>query len=126
MTKQETFDIVARHLLTQRKRSTKNPDATGYCRYRGANGLKCAAGVLIPDDRYVEDMEGEPADYHIVARVLSELGHDLDLCMSLQMLHDNSDIVGWPSALRDVAAEHGLSPHVVTEMESFPGGVASR
>ena len=32
------------------------------CRYRGDNGRACAAGLLIPDDRYAESFEGSSID----------------------------------------------------------------
>lgn len=58
-TLQEIFNIVSLHLLTQIKRSTKHLKNSWFsaCAYRGENGLKCAAGVLIPDNEYQPEME---------------------------------------------------------------------
>jgi len=48
-TLQETFDKVARHLLTQQAKA-EQPD--GNCAYRGEHGRKCAVGCLISDEEY--------------------------------------------------------------------------
>lgn len=52
--KQEIFDIVSTHLLSQNKKSV---NSARCCRYRGLNGLKCAVGILIPDEEYEERFE---------------------------------------------------------------------
>jgi hypothetical protein len=59
LTDQEFFDITARHLLTQRTRSTKYATTTesSLCAYRGMGGCKCALGVHIPDKDYDPRME---------------------------------------------------------------------
>ena len=54
-TAQEVFDQVAEHMLTQYELSMLNDT----CVYRGYSGLKCAAGCLIGDDEYNNElMEG--------------------------------------------------------------------
>ena len=53
-TAQEVFDQVATHLLTQNERSLDGAS----CSYRNCDGLKCAAGCLISDDEYDNQMEG--------------------------------------------------------------------
>lgn len=53
-TEQEVFDRVVTHFAEQ-KRIAANP--MGTCLYR-AGDLKCAAGALIPDDKYDGRMEG--------------------------------------------------------------------
>ncbi len=45
MTKQEIFDKVATHLLTQNEKAL---NSVGGCVYRTDKGLKCAVGCLIP------------------------------------------------------------------------------
>ncbi len=86
MTDQETFDKVVKHLFTQGRRSTA-PD-NGACMYRSADGLKCAIGVLIPDEKYDPSFEGMP---------ITRLGwlpnfevpiRNLGLLDSLQRVHD--------------------------------------
>jgi hypothetical protein len=57
MEAQEIFDTVATHLFKQGRQSLH----AGYdtmCAYRGADGAKCAVGVLIPDELYNDMMEG--------------------------------------------------------------------
>jgi hypothetical protein len=57
---QDIFDRVYLGLKGQGFRPSVTLDNPG-CAYRGAEGLKCAAGHLIPDDDYRESMEGYPA-----------------------------------------------------------------
>lgn len=61
--KQELFDTVARHLLTQRRQSKV---VGGQCRYRWEDPwgrvLRCAIGCLIPDEAYKPSYEGRPVD----------------------------------------------------------------
>lgn len=44
--KQDTFDVAAKGMLLQGRRST----AFGRCFFRGPDGTRCAVGFLIPDD----------------------------------------------------------------------------
>ena len=46
MNRQEVFDKVAIHLLTQ---NAKALNSGGLCVYKTPNGLRCAVGCLIPD-----------------------------------------------------------------------------
>jgi len=112
-TKQKLFDTVATHLLTQNEKSI---DSHGNCVYRGTKGLKCAIGVLIPDETYSADMEGETAQ-----DVLRQCGLVLDkganhLAGSLQSLHDKYCVESWKDRLSVLADYNGLSP---TALESF-------
>lgn len=115
--KQQTFDTVVAHLRRQNAQSMLGES----CAYRGDGGLKCAVGCLIPDDRYTTDIEygipaWDPQDVPkapslAVAALLRDLGHDLELCRQLQMVHDN-DIV-YPNGeyeirLEEIAEMHGL------------------
>lgn len=54
-TMQQEFDAVVAHLYAQ-NRPAKSADGEG-CMYRGVNGLKCAVGCRIPDDKYNPDMD---------------------------------------------------------------------
>ena len=117
MTPQETFNIVAKHLLTQMEQAK---DRSGCCSYRGENGLKCAVGCLIPDDKYDPYMEGqspltttcmsgkkrEPGS---VGRLLLEQGHDLSLAEALQTIHDNYDPDEWRERLQELATRRNLT-----------------
>jgi hypothetical protein len=112
VTRQETFDIVARHLLTQNERAAHG----GNCYYR-LDGLKCAAGILIPDDKYREEFEDSPVLYEseredsssLAGEVIASEGHDLILVQKLQNIHDNHDPMGWYTKLQDLAEKENLT-----------------
>jgi len=93
MTNQEIFEKVTMHLLVQKKRSVLYPEDRGLganCAYRGVFDLKCAVGVLIPDEEYSSEME------NIDARTLMEgplcppalRECNADLLYDLQKAHD--------------------------------------
>ena len=106
-TKQETFDTVVAHLRRQGRQSRS--DFAGGCAYRGDGGLKCAVGVLIPDERYTPAFEGEAAHESMqVGKLLIELGHDCQLCEMLQIVHDNPE-GRWELRLRELADDWGLT-----------------
>ena len=85
---QEVFDLVVEHLFKQGRPAY---DGNQGCRYRTHDGLRCAVGVLIPDDLY------DPAfETNIAATVIQEL-FDADLAdwrehkyllNALQLAHD--------------------------------------
>lgn len=56
------------------------------CQYRAPNGAKCAIGRHIPDDLYIETIEGDFA-----AQALSRVGNPVESSFyaDLQVLHDN-------------------------------------
>lgn len=57
-TAQEMFNVVCIGILAQGKASTeKNKDGYNECKYRAADGSKCALGLLIPDEDYKPEME---------------------------------------------------------------------
>lgn len=60
MTDQEIFDKVREHFITNRNPPGGQALGSGdfRCQYRGPDGSKCAAGVLIPDDKYDPSIEG--------------------------------------------------------------------
>jgi hypothetical protein len=87
MTFQEMFDISAKHILAQGKPSMASSE--GGCMYRTPDGLKCAFGPFIPDDKYSPGLEGLKA-----FEVIRQLGLNLDTSFStrLQKCHDDSSI----------------------------------
>lgn len=127
MTDQETFDTVVRHLHRQGKPAV---DAFGNCVYRAPDGCRCAAGCLIPDDKYRESMEHCSADADQVGGVLLSEGHDPRLARHLQFLvHD--DLENWGDGglnargverLRHLAVRYGLSAAVVDELFGSTSG----
>lgn len=116
-TKQETFDAVVTHLLKQGCRSV---DSLGNCVYLSDQGLKCAAGCLIPEDEYVPGWEGtsiwenEKCEGTVTA-CLRRLGYNLKLVSQLQSIHDNCEPHRWDDAFQQLAAEHGLTYTPPTE-----------
>lgn len=78
MDNQEAFDIVKRHLLTQKKISVNHE---GVCQYRGPDGLKCAIGALIPDEIYNPTMEN-----HTIKELLSRAWRNKHLDSSRALL----------------------------------------
>lgn len=125
MTNQEIFDKVATHLLTQGKRSET---VAGDCAYRGADGTKCAAGVLIADEFYRPEFEGiaitvdrngddlEPQAER-VRQALFKSGlkewDQLRLVRALQKVHDREEPEDWCAALLVLADHFDLSPAVL-------------
>ena len=79
----ETFEYVLRRINEQGKPSINE---NGTCVYRNPEGLKCAAGHLIPDSEYDETMECKSALF-----VLSGHKH-LHLIVRMQKAHDIASI----------------------------------
>ena len=117
MTNQEMVDKVCDHLMRQGEKSqifmAGCPEP--ICRYRGYQGLKYAAGCVIPDDEYDPKFEGT----RIRALIMSTVGDvegkipslkDVDslLLSSCQHVHDNYDVEEWPEQLRRVVEDAGL------------------
>lgn len=137
MDRQEVFDRVATHLLKQNRKSTKedlsNPGADSRCMYRGVNGLQCAVGCLIPDDKYEERFEGltpdsDPSSFTIDASrrlacadfkqmlrevLVIENDSDYEFLRCLQRVHDFGDQDSWRRDLARVAELTNLNPAVL-------------
>ena len=115
MNKQEVFDKVSKHLLTQNMRSI---DSRGACKYRAINGLKCAVGCLIPDEVYDPSMEGFRInhwkyDAHLQIKTAPlewMLESDMSRLLNrLQDIHDSEDDPSlWEEKLRKLASDFGL------------------
>jgi hypothetical protein len=90
VTAQEIFETVVKALALQGKPSKTE---TGGCYYRNVFGMKCAVGVLIPDEDYDPVMEG--ANIHGLMN-MPDLPESLkfmmphqNLLFDLQIMHDN-------------------------------------
>ena len=108
-TAQEVFDQVAKHLLAQMQVSKKE-DSRNLCAYRGAGGLKCAAGCLIADDEYSESMD-IPHSFswdEMIAEEIAPSTH-ADLISELQQIHDNHPPDSWKNHLKLFARVRGLA-----------------
>lgn len=111
-TEQEVFDQVATHLLKQGKCSKKRIGnyTIPSCSYRGDNGLKCAAGILIADEEYtlnMDDHEQGTAWSDLVYRKQAPPEHK-QLIEELQDIHDTIEPENWERFLMNLANDYGL------------------
>ena len=124
---QETFDRVVNALRTQ---NVKCVNAKGDCMYRGIENAKCAAGHLIPDEKYRPDIEysgvalfSNPLSLPEVnticdtkvnllrpaGEIINEEGHDIILVGALQVVHDSYSLDSWENQWKKVADAFGLT-----------------
>lgn len=105
--RQQVFDQVMKHLLTQKERSKHE---NGPCAYRGEQGRMCAAGCLIADEEYFPAMDdhGSGLDWSSVVLKGYAVGTHMDLIEALQMIHDNSHPQLWEAQLKALASQEGL------------------
>lgn len=119
MNKQEVFDKVVKHLLTQNAKAQKNyiwDGATydkGICMYRGNEGRMCAVGCLITDEAYSPDIEGYAADTEEVLNALRNSGIEIDntdaqFLYEIQQIHDYSAVDVWDKVLIEFADRNGV------------------
>ena len=106
MSKQKVFNIVKEHLLKQNEQSLSENKT---CMYRGNYDLKCAMGVLIPDNLYKSQMEectidSILEDFPELKKHFDSFGfYDLEFYGGLQGIHDGSF-----SNAKDFAEHHDL------------------
>lgn len=122
--KQAVFEFVIDHLWVQGKRS-EGADPHGddldddvVCLYRSGD-LACAAGCLIPDEIYTENMEGVPAPYlggmeEFSPPIWENIENVLELINELQNFHDHS----YPRDFRSSTAINKLALRL--GFEKFP------
>lgn len=123
-TKQEIFDRVVTHLAQQGEPALCMLPQADYdtdgpsCAYRTPQGLKCAAGCLIPDEKYKPEFENEMFR-SILSRQLTCDPMLIDLINSLQIAHDaRTSKQLLQNALYDIAREYKLnadSVNLITE-----------
>lgn len=120
ISKQDTFNQVYLGLAAQGFKQSAN--RRGDCLYRGPNGLKCAAGQVIPDDKFEPRFEGHGIVSVLPERwfdgestskdlnlMISGLGHNLGTLSELQSIHDASkDPHTMKNQLDYYAEEQGL------------------
>ena len=112
-TEQEVFDIVAAHMLKQNKKSISYTLSNDFvrCAYRGNNGLKCAAGCLIPDEIYNRDFES--VSWQLLVVIHHFPYNHATLITRLQYIHDNYEPKNWREELTDLAIRYSLKPDVL-------------
>ena len=114
-TKQEIFNTVVKGLRAQ---GCKSENDAG-CAYRGIEGRRCAAGFLIPDDKYSTKFEHqgimwEPyldGGYNRPTNCLISMGYDKELLKfttALQGIHDDKGVEEWEEEWQQLARENGL------------------
>lgn len=121
LTEQEKFDIVARGLLLQGRRSV-NPSEPSMCLLIAPNGDRCAFGMLLPTSAQFAE---EP--YHHVSMTSQEIQTHFDrlgVSWSLDsgfveshlfQVHNFSDPKDWVSELKRIAKERNLSDAIVDQ-----------
>lgn len=113
MTNQEIYDTVKEHLLKQAERSVQDHPEGASCLYRGPNGLKCAAGILIPEELYDSTMEGGSFNFVIenypeVEKLLDLKPDGINLILDLQSMHDCNLPEYWLDHLDYIAKKYNL------------------
>ena len=95
-----------------RKQKKKSLNSRGLCVLRGVDGTKCAAGFLIPDDKYspLWDIGGYPEGQSFWDFIEDE-GHYAKLVNKVRHIHDHSEIENWEAEFEEVANEFGLIYH---------------
>lgn len=108
MNRQEIFDKVRTHLLTQNAKAMA--DYGDSCMYRAPDGRRCAIGCLIPDEMYNPDFEGEGIDGlpWALREYLGGVDND-DILQELQNVHDCFNPDDWAGQLDYIATEYGLN-----------------
>lgn len=129
MTNQEIFDTVSSHLLTQKVQCVGGHEGT--CEYRNQEGLKCAAGCLIPDELYTELIEGciwnpEHDDNSNILLQGGELfaqwhnsfsKQNNKLIGKLQRIHDEGDTRNWKLKLLRLGEQFKLNTQILEKFQ---------
>ena len=111
MTVAEIIEKSSSALIAQGCKALK-PESVNNCRYRGPNGTKCAIGWLIPDDKYLPEMEDSTVasileGYDLSFLLPTDLPSDLGIkfLTELQSIHDETwnTVESWPSKFQKLA-----------------------
>jgi hypothetical protein len=143
-TQQELFDKAVAHLRQQgdhaRARNDYHlPQDMGSCRYRTADGKKCAIGCLISDADYTPDLEFKNVnalwcmakdDHPLTEAIKGDfrkllLEHDVKFLSALQAIHDANNVYGWEKAIENVAAQYKLTVPVKPVVEAVVAPVVA-
>jgi hypothetical protein len=106
MTNLELIEFVEAHLIKQDEKSlTRHSFDTDRfkCAYRGEYDCMCAAGCLIKDEFYCEELEGASAYSEVVKFALFSSGihpEQIDLVRHLQTIHDLYEVHEWADKIQ--------------------------
>lgn len=101
-TQQEVFDRVVLHFVDQKRPAMNH---LGSCKYR-FNGLKCAAGVLIPDEKYAPVLEG-----HDFCQLIDTFWDDKACSMADPLFTCNPSLIALITGLQ-MAHDHSRAWHI--------------
>lgn len=121
MDAQEIFDVVAKHLGAQGRKSVQ--EGTTNCKYRGAGGCKCAVGILLTDEEYRPEFDARSMRVQTIALegyLPKRLRRHESFLADMQAAHDRPEtgerVV---EHLRNAAVKHRLSPAIL-DVLTFP------
>jgi hypothetical protein len=112
---QDAYNKVLKSIRKQ-KYIQSSDDSKGVCAYRSPNGLRCAAGHLLPNSLYRKEMEGR----HIGAlkRIYPKIAKYFEnveayLLSELQRAHDFSLVrkgnsLDWETKMKQIAFDYNL------------------
>jgi hypothetical protein len=102
---QEAFNIIWEHAKKGVK-STKR----SVCMYRGPNGAKCFIGALIPDERYLKEMDQTIIYFKgVLDRAAVAVDASPKSIGEIQSIHDRYQPEEWTARLAIYASDHGLT-----------------
>ena len=116
MDRQEVFNKVATHLLTQKSKAQKlvDDEFRAACYYLMEDGRKCAVGCLLPDGHPGQKLMGTVSNllwqYPDLAYLweVDELNNDVWFLTRLQEIHDSVDVENWHYQLTQFARDQKL------------------
>lgn len=108
MTAQELFNTV---VVGLRKQGKKSYLEGSICAYRSPDGSKCAAGQVLPDEKYKPEMERHAVFQIEVKSIFDEVVGEtnIPLLIALQRVHDCNDIHVWEREWAGIAKQYGLN-----------------
>lgn len=86
-TRKEIFDLAYAGIKSQGFKRSAKPHG---CLYRGPEGRKCAIGWLIPDEKYIPEMENYSLRSSGILEVAEINPEDVNFCIELQVCHDKA------------------------------------
>jgi len=118
-TRQNFFDKVVEHLAKQGQQSMMD----GRCRYKTPDGLKCAIGIFIPDDKYKLEFEGRSI-YSLErgCEVVFSGEADVRFASDLQSAHDScTNVPSLRESLYSIARTHRLDSSKLSLLKVWNG-----